>query len=99
MKESQGKRKRPFYNFLFLTMWVLIIVMFSGLIVTQAINYNELRAELERVEALLAEEEATIADLEMRLMFFDSDAHIERLARERLGMVRQNELIFVNIAN
>ena len=97
--KPKKKRKRPVYNFFFVSFWLLIVVMFTGLIITQATRYNELRAELERVEAQIAAERVTMEDLEMRLMFFDSDAHIERLARERLGMVRQNELVFVNIAD
>ena len=72
--------------------------MFTVLIITQAIRYNELSAELERINADIAAERAMEADLEMRLLFLDSDAIIERIARERLGMVRQNEIVFVNIA-
>ena len=92
------KRRRPLYTFFFAVFWTAIVAMFTALIITQAVRYNELRAELGRVSVLLENEQAAIEDLEMRLMFFDSDAHIERLARERLGMVRQNELVFINIA-
>ena len=97
--KPKRRRKRPIYNFFFGSFWMLIVVMFTGLIITQASRYNELRAELERVNAQIAAEQMSAEDLEMRLLFFDSDAHIERLARERLGMVRQNELVFVNIAD
>ena len=93
------KRKRPLYTFFFAFFWALIVIMFTGLIITQATRYNELMAELERVNAQIAAEHAAMEDLEMRLLFFDSDAHVERLARERLGMVRQNEIVFVNIAD
>ena len=98
-EKPKRKRKRPIYNFFFGSFWTLIVIMFTGLIITQASRYNELSAELDRVNAQIAAEHATMEDLEMRLLFFDSDAHIERLARERLGMVRQNELVFLNIAD
>ena len=98
-QRPKRKRKRPLYNFFFISFWTLIVVMFTGLIITQATRYNELRAELDRVNAQIAAEQAAMEDLEMRLLFFDSDAHIERLARLRLGMVRQNEIVFVNIAD
>ena len=97
--KPKKKRKRPVYTFFFVSLWAVIVVMFAVLIITQAGRYNELRAELDRVNALVDMERATLEDLEMQLLFFDSDAHVERLARERLGMVRQNELIFINIAN
>ena len=73
--------------------------MFTVLIITQATRYNELRSELDRINAQIEAERAMEADLEMRLLFLDSDAIIERLARERLGMVRQNEIVFLNIAD
>ena len=97
-KEAKKKRKHPLYSFFFISFWVIIAVMFTGLIITQATRYNELRAELSRVNANIAIEQAFIEDLNMQMLFFDSDAHVEQLARERLGMVRQNEIVFVNIA-
>ena len=98
-EKPKRKRSRPLYNFFFMTFWATIVIMFTVLIVTQATRYNVLRAELYRLNAEIAAERASEADLEMRLLFLDSDAIIERLARERLGMVRQNEIVFVNIAD
>ena len=98
-EKPKKKRGRPIYNFFFSIFWAVIVVMFTVLIITQATRYNELSAELDRIQAEIAAERATEADLEMRLLFLDSDAIIERIARERLGMVRQNEIIFVNIAD
>ena len=98
-EKQKRKRSRPIYNFFFSTFWATIVVMFTVLIVTQATRYNELRAELYRINGEIAAERAMEADLEMRLLFLDSEAIIERLARERLGMVRQNEIVFVNIAD
>ena len=98
-EKPKRKRSRPLYNFFFLTFWATIVVMFTVLIVTQATRYNELSAELERLNAQIEAERVMEADLEMRLLFLDSEAIIERLARERLGMVRQNEIVFINIAD
>ena len=99
IEKPKRKRSRPLYNFFFIVFWAIIIVMFTVLIFTQAVRYNELSAELERINTEIAAERVMEADLEMRLLFLDSDAIIERLARERLGMVRQNEIVFVNIAD
>ena len=98
-EKPKRKRSRPLFNFFFMTFWGTIVVMFTVLIITQATRYNELRAELDRINADIAAERAVEADLEMRLLFLDTDAIIERIARERLGMVRQNEIVFVNIAD
>ena len=98
-ERPKRKRSRPIYNFFFVTFWATIVIMFTVLIITQAQRYNELSAELERINAQIEAERAMEADLEMRLLFLDSDAIVERLARDRLGMVRQNEIVFVNIAD
>jgi len=72
--------------------------MFSALIITQAGQYNELRETLHRIEGEVAAERAIHDDLNRQILFFDSDAYIETLARERLGMIRPNEIVFRNIA-
>jgi len=83
---------------LYVIFWALILIMFSGLIVTQAGQYNELRATLDRINEDVAREQAIYNDLNHQLQFFDSDAYIEALARERLGMIRPNEIVFRNVA-
>ena len=78
--------------------WLLILGMFSGLIVNQASRYNQIRDQLNHVEAEIAREVAIYEHLRLQIDFFDSDAYIERLAREQLGMVRPNEIVFRNRA-
>lgn len=79
--------------------WFLTIGMLAAFIVSQAGMYNELRAELNQVQAAIAREAAEVEQLYLQITFFDSDAYIEQLARERLGMVRPNEIVFRNIAS
>ena len=95
---KRRKRRRPLGTLLYMIFWGLILSMFSGLVVSQAGRYNELRAELYRLEESIAREIALTQELELQIMFFDSDAYIERRAREWLGMVRPNELVFRNNA-
>jgi cell division protein FtsB len=73
--------------------------MFAGLIAIQFSSYQEYRQELNRLAAELAQEEQIAVDLRYRQAFYESDAYIERLAREMLDFVRQDEIIFRNIAN
>ena len=67
-------------------------------IVAQAGEYNELRAEQERIQGLIAQEERINQNLELQISVFDRYAYIEQVARERLGMARPNEIVFRNIA-
>jgi len=95
--EEKKKESRP-KKLIYYCLWVFIVAMFTGLIITQAGYYNQLRTELDRVEANIEEERRRRDDLSLRMQIWDSDAYIERLARERLGMVRPHEIVFRNIA-
>jgi cell division protein FtsB len=95
--DSPQKKERPIVITLYIIFWSAILIMFGGLFVGQMENYNELQSELTRLNASIAEEEATSAQLQTQLSFFDSDAYMEYLARRR-GMVRENEIIFRNVA-
>jgi len=54
--------------------------------------------QLDRLAAELAREVQAGEDLRYRQAFYASDAYIEQLARERLGFIRQDEIVFQNIA-
>ena len=95
MKKKSSSRVRP----LFAIFWVMILVMLSGFVVSQAGRYNELRARLAQVQAYIDEEKAEMEEMNFQLQFFDSDAYIEHLARERLGMIHPDQIVFRNIAD
>ena len=76
----------------------MILTMFGAMLITQAGRYNQLRADLDRIKDDIAREQSIHQDLNNQLAFFDSDAYIEILARERLGMIKPNEIVFRNIA-
>jgi len=97
-KIEKPKVKNKISLTLYVIFWALILIMFSGLIITQAGQYNELRTTLNRINEDVARERAIHDDLNHQLQFFDSDAYIESLARERLGMIRPNEIVFRNVA-
>ena len=79
-------------------LWILIIGAFTGLIVVQLAEYESYRIELDRLTAELIYEQQVAQDLRHRQAFYESDAYIEQLAREMLGFVRQDEIVFQNIA-
>jgi len=96
-RKSKLKRRNPRWYF-YLPFWLLIIGMFSALTVMQMSRFEGYRQQLDRLEAELTRERQAGADLRYRQAFYASDAYIERLARERLGFVRQDEILFQNIA-
>ena len=95
MKRKRNRRKPRLY--LYIPFWLLIIGMFAGLSIMQLNRYNGYRSELDRLTLELNREEQIAADLRYQQAFYESDAYVERLAREMLGFVRQDEIIFRNI--
>jgi len=91
---KQPDKKRKLGTFIFVAFCLLVLVAFSALISRQASIYNDLRVVNNRYEAELARQLVIYEDLNYQLAHLDSDAYIERLARERLGWVRPNELVF-----
>lgn len=92
------KKDSPLITTLYIVFWAVVLILFGGLFISQMESYNELQKELTRVNSDVSRAKVENERLETQLSFFDSDAYIERLARERLGMVRPNEIVFRNIA-
>jgi len=97
-RKPKKKKQKTKYTGIFFVFWLIIAGMSFSLVVGQAGRYNELREEYERVSSDIARARAMYYSLQLEIEFHDSDAYVERLARERLGMVRPNEIVFRNIA-
>ena len=99
MRKSKLKRKRRPRWGLYISFWLLIIGVVTGLAVTQMSRFEGYQQQLARLEAELAREEQIGQDLRYRQAFYESDAYIERLAREMLDFIRHDEIIFRNISD
>jgi len=93
-KPQEVKKKKRMSNLIFMLVCLVIVGAFFGLISRQAASYNSLRAQHDRIQADFARARAVYYTLNYRIAHFDSDAYIERLARERFGWVRNNEIVF-----
>jgi len=98
VKKRKMKKPKAKFTLVFVVFWMVLLGLSFALVVGQAGRYNELRSEFESVEADIERATARHYDLQHQVDFFDVDAYVENLARERLGMLRPNELIFRNIA-
>ncbi|MCL2571849.1 MAG: septum formation initiator family protein [Defluviitaleaceae bacterium] len=93
------KKQNKLSRMAFVILCLIIIITFAALIRGQAVRYNNLRVQNDRIQAELAREEAIYRDLRYQIAHFDSDAYIEELARTRLGWVRPNEIVFRKITD
>jgi len=90
-KKSKVKRNRP----LFLIVLVILLYV-SWILISQRIKLQELtkqEEELQKKVEQLKEEEQRLAE-ERELL--NDPKYIERVARERLKMVKPNEIIYID---
>ena len=73
--------------------------MFAGMLVIQARRYDGYSKELEKVRAELAAEREQREALRDQMVYYESDAYVEQLARDQLGFVRPDEIVFINTAD
>ena len=99
-RPAKPRRRKPRGKsyLIFLVFWLVLAGVSFALVVERAGRYNELRAELEFAEIQIDRETERYYDLTSQRDFFDTYAYIEQQARDRLGMMRPNELMFRNIA-
>ncbi len=91
MSNVRPKKSRIHFSFfIFLAMLVYAVVVIlnqSQVIKEQKERQAELTREMESLEA-------EINSLENELEYIGSDEYIEQMARERLGWVKEDEIIF-----
>ena len=97
---KRRKARKPIskLSLIFLVFWIIIIGLSLVLVTDQIRDYNALRAEAEQLYSQKAQVRAHNDELQLQIDFFDSDMYIERQARNRLRMVRPDEIFFRNTA-
>ncbi|MCL2664002.1 MAG: septum formation initiator family protein [Defluviitaleaceae bacterium] len=98
-KRAKKINKKRIGAILFLLLWVFMAVFFSAATAMQMSRYNVYRRELVRLEEELFAERMRTVELEEQIAYYDSDAYIEQLARELLGFIKEDEFIFINVAD
>ncbi len=82
------------------TVWVFILavlfLLFRGFIQNPQIDKN--REEIARLEAQIEYEKARMEEVEALKTKVNSDEYIEKMAREKLGMIKENEKVFIDIS-
>lgn len=99
MKDLQNKKKSLKFNNLYFFVMIFMILSFSTYLLYK---YNSLYLYNQKVEALTKEiEEANKIneDLKYQTEYKNSNEYIEKIARDKLGMVKSNEIIFYDNKN
>lgn len=78
-------------------MFVLVFVVAVAVgIGRQAARYQEVKDETASVAAQVKEEKEKQQEFEARREYYTNDSYIEQIAREQLGMVKSNEILYIN---
>lgn len=94
-KKRIKRSKKPSSLFLRVFLLVFVAAVCIG-IGKQAIQYQELQEELAVVTAEIEKEQKRQMEFETRKEYYTSDSYIEQVAREQLGMVKPNEILYIN---
>lgn len=74
------------------------LIVYATLSLTAVMSdLNEAKAATAELKAQLAQAQEENARLEADMGSLDSDKTLEKLARERLGLVRADEVVFVDM--
>ena len=90
------KRKKRITPVFYLAFWLILIVFFGYAIIMQYLDYQALdREEAQLLLLIQAEAERTL-ELERDADYYYSDEFVEKTAREELGLVREDEILFIS---
>jgi cell division protein FtsB len=97
MEKKKRVKKSRKASTLFVRVFLLVFVGAVSLgIGKQAVRYQEVKEELAVVTAEIEAEKEKQLTFETRKEYYTSDTYIEQVAREQLGMVKSNEIIYIN---
>lgn len=94
--KSSGGRVLNIKRLVIVAAALVVAAYFVYFIVWQQVTIKSKNSEIETLERLVAEEQEESARLQREVDSMNDPEYIERVARERLGLVRPNERVFVD---
>lgn len=77
-----------------LSTFIVLCFFFSGFVLQSFREYKNFKLEENRIEAKLAQTQEELEHQEIYLSLLEDPDFLERVARERLGYARPDELLF-----
>lgn len=93
--EMSKRKKSTFGAFVLLAIFLYL----SYVAVGQQKLLNAKSLEMSKIENKIKEETKANEELKNEKEIINSDEYIEKVAREKLGMVKEDERVFVDIGN
>ena len=89
---KKARQRLKLYVFVF----VVGMMLFRG--VMQIPRINQKKEEIENLKQEKIYEEARADEVEEMKEIVDTEEYIEKIAREKLGLVREDEKIFIDVS-
>ena len=95
----QNKKKKTYtwiITFMFMSLFI------AGISVSyfyQNEKYNELLKEDQAIQAQIEVEKEKNINYKSQQEYYKSDAYIEKIAREQLGLIKSDEILIINKAD
>ena len=89
-------KKRKRFNGLLCAVIIFIFLFFAYTMFVHAEEYFQTRQQLEQCYKEQQKAVARNIELVNSIAYHDSDEYIERIAREQLGLVKPNEIVFID---
>lgn len=91
-----AKRKVKRLNGLFCISVIILLLIFACAMYVRAEELMATKAQLE--QSYKEQKKAVSKNIELvnKIAYHDSDEYIEKLAREQLGLVKPNEIVFID---
>ncbi len=96
-KKSDSKfRKIDIKRALVIGVTAIIVLYFGGTLISQQRTLNIKNDEIKALEQKIAETAAETERLKQEVENLENPEYIEKIARERLGLIGPNERVFVD---
>lgn len=89
-----NKRKKSTFG-IFILLAIFLYLSYTALGQQKLLNAKDL--EMSKIEDKIKEETKTNEELKKEKEMINSDEYIEKVARDKLGMVKKDERVFVDI--
>ncbi|WP_352399698.1 septum formation initiator family protein [Anaerotignum sp.] len=82
---------------IFIRVFLSVFICAVGVgVVSQAKAYDQIKQERMEIASQIKQEQEKQLEFEKRKEYYNSDSYIEQIAREQLGMVKPNEVLYIN---
>ena len=101
--ESSETKKKPTGKFLKSTVGVgAVVVILALVMIIRGIGVQpdiiENKQTISELETKIAEEKERQAEVDDMRENMDKDEYVEKIARDKLGMVKSDEIVFIDVA-